>query len=418
MRAILQNVASVIGGEAVVRVANYAAVLFIARFYGATTLGAYAVTLSVITVVVMFADAGLQTAAITQLSREDSNRSQIFSQFIFCKISLLFAAALLLALYVGLFRPGLLFISIGAWLALRAALQSMSQLQLAALKSISKATFIGAIQSAHGASLFLGLWFAFRFTWSLAELLAWLSGAQLLELLLAVVVLILNGVHPRWPRPLQLYAILQAAAPFGIAYGTANLIVRSDTIILSKFVSLPELGSFSAANSLLLLVYVASSLFGSILLPEMVRILHHGDDLRSWSHLWVRRVALLSIPAALLASLAAPKLIVALFGPAYSASGLLASLMLLACPLILVNSIYTTFAIAANRRVALLSTYAAAALVSVSLDFALARAFGSRGVAAAIVIREAAMLLTFWSLTSRVPSPAAKLRFRPSPGGN
>jgi O-antigen/teichoic acid export membrane protein len=289
---------------------------------------------------------------------------------------------------------------------------------MAALKSVSKASVIGAIQAVHGAILLLGLWLAYAFAWPVTGLLAWLAVAQSLELVIAVIVLARAGVYPRWPRPLPFYSILKVAAPFGAVYGLANLIIRSDTIILSRFVSLSELGTFSAANSLLLLVYVVSWLFGSVLLPEMMRLAHLPDDVRKWSNLWARRVALATVPVALVASLLAPRFIVVLFGPAYSASGVPTSLMLLACPLILLNSIYTTFTIATNNRTVLLSTYAATAFAAFVLDFLLARAFGALGVAAAIVVREAAMFTAFCLFTSRVLSSAPNLEFRPSSEGS
>jgi O-antigen/teichoic acid export membrane protein len=198
---------------------------------------------------------------------------------------------------------------------------------------------------------------------------------------------------------------MKMAAPFGIAYGLANLIVRSDTIVLSRFVPLSELGAFSAANTILLIVYVSAWLFGSILLPEMVRLSSQPDSLKAYANQWARWVALVTVPCALLISLVAPKGIVIVYGSSFAASGTLGSVMALASPLILLNSIYTTLAIASNSRSMLLGIYAAGALATLVLDFLLGRAFGSMGIAAAIVIREAGMLAGLWLLTYRlVPS--------------
>ena len=418
MRSTLHSIASVIGGESAVRAANYAAILFIARIYGARTLGAYAVTLATVTVVVMFADTGLQTVAITELTGEDQQREQFFGQLVLCKAILLGVAAIFLVAFAGVTRPTELFLAIGAWLSLRAILQSFSQLQMAVLKSALKANFIGIVQSIHSAVLFLGLALAFTFRWSFFALLAWLAASQLLELSLATTVLVRHGVSPRWPQRFQFLATLKIAAPFGIAYGIANLIIRADTIVLSKFASLAELGSFTAANSVLLLVYVASWLFASVLLPEMVRLSRSGETLKPYVNQWARWIVLIILPGSLLASLLASKAIVLLFGTLFSTSGVLTSIMLLACPLILLNSTYTASTIATNRRAVLLGTYAAAALLTFLLDFLLGRAFGSLGIAVAIVMREAAMLLCFWLFSSRTLWLAGKLEFRPPSEGN
>jgi O-antigen/teichoic acid export membrane protein len=72
--------------------------------------------------------------------------------------------------------------------------------------------------------------------------------------------------------------------------------------------------------------------------------------------------------------------------------------MALACPFILLNSVYTNFAIALKKRAVFTGLYAGTAAVAVGLNFLLGRAFGPEGVAAAIVIREAGMLAGFWLL--------------------
>ena len=186
--------------------------------------------------------------------------------------------------------------------------------------------------------------------WTIFSLLCWLATCQLLELLLGTAVLYRNGIWPSRPVRLNFFATVKMAAPFGIAYGLANLIIRADTIVLSTLVPLAELGAFSAANTILLIVYVCAWLFGSILLPEMVRLSSQTERLKMYANQWMRLVVLVDVPAALLVSLAAPRVIIFLYGPAFASSGTMASIMVIACPLILLNSIYTVRTIATNSR--------------------------------------------------------------------
>ncbi|MGB2667035.1 MAG: oligosaccharide flippase family protein [Candidatus Acidiferrum sp.] len=418
MRAVLQSVVSVIGGEAAVRAANFAAVLVIARAYGRAALGAYAVSLAVVTVVVMFADNGLQTAAITQISSLNAYRNQIIGRLTASKSILLAMATILLAVVAGLTKQEALFLAIGFWVTVRAILQSYSQLQMAVLKSVSKANWIGIIQCLHSAILVAGIWLAMKDGWAISSLLCWLASCQLLELLLGTAVLYRNGIWPSRPVRLNFFATVKMAAPFGIACGLANLIIRADTIVLSTLVPLAELGAFSAANTILLIVYVCAWLFGSILLPEMVRLSSQPESLKMYANQWMRLVVLVAVPAALLVSLAAPRVIMVLYGPPFAGSGTLASIMVVACPLILLNSIYTARTIATNSRAMLLGIFSVGALASLALDFLFGRAYGSLGIAWAIVIREAGMLVAFWLLTSRLSVAATGLELRVSSGGS
>ncbi len=418
MRAVLQSVVSVIGGEAAVRAANFAAVLVIARAYGRAALGAYAVSLAVVTVVVMFADNGLQTAAITQISSLNAYRNQIIGRLTASKSILLAMATILLAVVAGLTKQEALFLAIGFWVTVRAILQSYSQLQMAVLKSVSKANWIGIIQCLHSAILVAGIWLAMKDGWAISSLLCWLASCQLLELLLGTAVLYRNGIWPSRPVRLNFFATVKMAAPFGITCGLANLIIRADTIVLSTLVPLAELGAFSAANTILLIVYVCAWLFGSILLPEMVRLSSQPESLKMYANQWMRLVVLVAVPAALLVSLAAPRVIMVLYGPPFAGSGTLASIMVVACPLILLNSIYTARTIATNSRAMLLGIFSVGALASLALDFLFGRAYGSLGIAWAIVIREAGMLVAFWLLTSRLSVAATGLELRVSSGGS
>jgi O-antigen/teichoic acid export membrane protein len=418
VKTVLQSLASVVGGEAAVRLANFAAVLVIARAYGKVALGAYAVSLAVVTVVIMFSDSGLQTAAITQIAPASSDRNQIVGRFTISKSILLAVAAILLAIVASFSGQSTFFLVIGFWVTLRALLQSFSQLQMSVLKSVSLAKWIGIIQLIHGAFLLLGIVLAFRTAWSFVALLVWMTACQLLEVLLGTLALFRQGIWPSWPHRLDFLSLLRMAAPFGIAYGLANLIVRSDTIVLSTLVPLEELGAFSAVNAILLIVYVCGWLFSSVLLAEVTRISAHPESLKAYANQWARVLLFSTVPCALLVSLIAPKVVVFLYGPAFASSGRFGSVMALACPLILMNSVYTTVTIAAGHRAVLMAIFSTGAAATIALDFLLGRGFGALGVCIAIVIREAAMLLGFLLAASRLALPVASVEIPVSPGGN
>jgi len=395
MRTVLQNLISVIGGEAAVRTANFAAALFIARTFGGFALGAYAASLAVVTVAVMLADNGLQTFVITELTSKPAERESIISQVYLYKMILFAVAIALLGAIASSLKLSTFLWGVGIWVAARTILQSYSQLQMAILKSLSKANAIGVIQVIHSLFLLAGIGVTLLRHWTISSLLAWFCAGQFFEFVFLILTLLRTGVHPRWPARLRFWESMRKSAPFGITSGLANLIVRSDTLVLSTLAPLSVLGIFSAPNSMLLIVYVAAWLMGSILLPEMVRLSPEAGRLKHYVNKCARLLSITSVPIAILAWLTAPRCVLLLFGPAFYRSGPLASVMALACPFILLNSVYTNCAIALNKRAVFTGLYAGTAAVAVGLNFLLGRAFGPEGVAAAIVIREAGMLAGF-----------------------
>jgi O-antigen/teichoic acid export membrane protein len=411
VKRIYGNLISVIGGEAVVRTANLSAVLVIARLYGAFALGAYAACLAVVTVVVMFADNGLQTSAIADLSAAGSEPSKIMGQLYLSKTILIFAALLALGGIAYYMKFGFFVLAIGGWVTLRTVLQSFSQLQIAALKALAKVNGIGVIQLIHALLLFIGVWMTHRLGWGIFALLAWLSMGQVSELFLMGLALRRSGLRAVWPVSGFFWKSMRRSTPFGITSGLANLILRGDTVVLSTIVSLPELGTFSAANTIIAVVYAASWIFGSILLAEMVRLTPSTEGLKAYVRKWTRVIVVTTTPCALVLFWTGPKLITLFYGPGFHRSGVLASVMALACPLILLNSLYTNLAFATGSKCTFLGLFAVTAAAAIGLDLLFGHALGSMGVAVAIVIREMGMQAGFRILMSRALSPARPLGY-------
>jgi O-antigen/teichoic acid export membrane protein len=83
------NLSSVIGGELLLRAANFAVVVVIARLYCASALGVYATALAFATVAVMLADNGLQISAIAEVGQNPNQVSEVVSRLYAAKTLLL-----------------------------------------------------------------------------------------------------------------------------------------------------------------------------------------------------------------------------------------------------------------------------------------------------------------------------------------
>ncbi len=411
MKNIFKPLISVLSGEAGVRVANLCFTLLIARRFGGAALGVYAACIALVTIAVMFAENGLHTTAILELSAASSERGKIAGKLYVCK-TILTVVALLILLSAGMAMRLSAFVwMVAVWVTLRTVLQSYSQLQMAFLKAVGKAHSIGPMQFAHAFLLLTGILLTYRQGWSFRFLLAWFAGGQLFELALTGFAAWRAGIRPSWPGGNFVWPTIVKSTPLGIANGLANTIIRLDTIVLAALVTLPELGTFSAANTLLAVFYVACWLFGSVLLPEMVRLSSTPEVLRAYTRKWALWIVAALTPCVVAAFLAAPKVMVLLYGPGFAKSGAIAATMVLACPLILLNTLYANLAIATNLKTVYLGVFAGTAVLTLALDFFLGRGFGAMGVAAAIVIREAGMFGGFWMLMSRHPWATAEVGY-------
>jgi O-antigen/teichoic acid export membrane protein len=134
----LANLTSVISGELLLRIANFAAAIVIARRGGLVTFGFYAAALAYSTIATMLADNGLQVATVRDIARTPSQADSILSRAYASKLFLSVPMVAALA-GIGYFSH----LSAEAWyiaalVTFRTVLQSFCQLQLAALKGLGR----------------------------------------------------------------------------------------------------------------------------------------------------------------------------------------------------------------------------------------------------------------------------------------
>jgi len=407
-KSIVTNLSSVIGGELLLRVANFGVMIVLARLYEASTVGMYATALAFSTVAVMLADNGLQVSAIAELSKPQRHPSTVVSRFYISKTLLAVPALALLATLAWLAKlPPAAWI-IGALVVVRTAVQSYCQLQLAVLKGLHRMAAIGPVQGLHFAALLVGIGAVCRYHGSVYVLLGWLIAGQSMELLLSGGLLWRAGIRPARFALAECWSLLWRSTPIGFTYSIANLIVRLDVIVLSFLFPAAVVGEFAAANVFLVVAYVVSWLFGSVVLPELAARASQVDELERCVKRWTRLIWLAALPASLALLWVAPPAVTALYGKNFADTGRLASVMLLAAPFILLNSLYLSRAIALGLTTQYAGTYLATAVGALTLDLVVALTVGPMGVAVAIVVREFGMFVAFRILAGRF-SPAGEV---------
>jgi O-antigen/teichoic acid export membrane protein len=186
------------------------------------------------------------------------------------------------------------------------------------------------------------------------------------------------------------------------------LILRADTIVLAAISSRADVGRFAAANIGIVFAYAVAWLLGTVLLADQVGLARIPSEALSYIQNWRKVLLLVILPSSLALCWLAPRIVRILYGGGFESTGLLASIMVLAVPFILLNATYLSRAIALGAKWVYLGSYIGTAVVAVPLDFALGRAYGSTGVAIAIVLREVLMFLAFFVFDPRSPeiSPA------------
>ncbi len=404
------NLTSVIGGEGLLRVANFMAAVAIARTGGAVLFGTYATILAYATIATMLADNGLQTAIVRDIARFPTSLNRIFSRAYASKALLFLPLVAALPLIVW----GLHLSTQACWIAVlltaRTMLQSYCQLQIAALKALDRMKGIGFIQAAHTGCLLAGIWYAYHTAASIEFFIAVLIAGQSIEWALELILLFSYGARPTRVSWSDCAATLRASTPMGISFAIANAILRVDVIILSIIGGSAAAGIFAAAQTPIVMVYVVSWLFGSVLLSDFSRLHANGESSTTFIRHWTRIILLVTVPLTILGMTVGPKVVQALFGRSFENVGPLFVVMISATPFVLLSSLFINRAIAIHATRVYLGTYIVVGVFAVLCDLLLARSMGPLGVAFGMVGREAFMLCLIVLLLRNHPEPDQRLR--------
>jgi O-antigen/teichoic acid export membrane protein len=298
---------------------------------------------------------------------------------------------------------------IGAFITIRTMLQACCQLNTAALKAIDRMRVIGFIQAAHAVLIVTGLSYCYATSAPIEGILLVLIAGQSFEMMLEIGWLVYCGFRAQAVSLAECFRLVLRSTPMGASFTIAGVVLRLDVIILSTVAGAAATGVFAAAQTPIVMVYVVSWLFGSVLLPELTRLAGSPLELRSFVSKWSRMVAYFAFPATLAAVLLGPSLMRMLFGKGFHQTGTLFLIMILAMPFILLSSLYVNQAIALRATTMYFGAYIALAVVAVGLDFLLAWKWGALGVAVAVSLREFGLYLGLRFCALQMPEPRSTL---------
>jgi O-antigen/teichoic acid export membrane protein len=395
LKHVVGKLANVVAGEGVLRLATLAAAVVIARLGGTAVFGMYATALAYVTIAAIIADNGFQITALREVSARPDERNHVCSSLYVSK-TLLFVPMIVVLIVIGhVEHLPPLYWNVAALLTIRTMIQTLCVMQGAMLKAIDHVQVIGLSQGVHAAILLGAIWYFYVTQNSIYAVLLTLVVGQITEFCLEAVFLWRKGIRPVRFHLRECWRLVSGSAPIGITFALANGLLRVDVVVLSFIAGATSAGVFAAAQTVIVVVYVIAWLLGSLLLPDMVRLLTSEQAIKHYVRRWSVLVSVLVVPVSIVAMIAAPYLMRTVFGHAFDASGKLLAIMMAAVPFIVLNSIRLHYSVAERMSRVYLGIYVAALVLTVVLNTALAFAFGAVGVAVAVVVREASVYFAF-----------------------
>jgi O-antigen/teichoic acid export membrane protein len=412
IRRTINNLVNVLCGELLLRAANALVAVLVGRVYGVAVLGTYAAILAVATVAERIADNGLELTGIAEVSRQPGRLSSLATALYIDKTVFSTAAVGLLAIAAANMSFSSSFLLIAALLIARTFAYSFCRLNAGLLKALDKTRPIALIQALHFVLLTIcALAVYFRHA-SFAVLLVCLLTAQIMEFALTFFVLRRLGLRATAVSFALCRKLVRRSTSVGMTYTLSTLMLRGDIVVLSIVVSASVVGTFAAANTGAIMIYVVAWLFSGILLSDLGALSSNRQAFDAHFRKCLIGIILLTLPLAAISAVFARGAILLVFGQSFEAAALPGALMMLALPFIFVNAAFLSRTIARNATRVSLGVYGFTAILSLLLDYFLARWQGANGVACAILLREVVMTILFarlWNLPEAEKSAALEV---------
>lgn len=192
-----------------------------------------------------------------------------------------------------------------------------------------------------------------------------------------------------WPR------LLMPAVPFAIAYFSSMALMKTDTVMLSIMRDDAEVGWYRAARHLVEGVSIFSMIFRNSLFPAMSAM--HMKSRQIVNDLYIRGVKymfLISVPAAVLGTLVADKVIFIFYGEQYMNSVIVFEILLWSLPFYFVTRMQLTLLGAINKQHISVYFTLIILLINIVLNSILIPLYGYIGAAIATLISEIIFSIT------------------------
>jgi len=305
----------------------------IARHLGADGSGIVFLALSIVSIAATVARAGLDVSLTLHLARNtalasDGRQTNAAGAWIGSGLLITAAGSLLLAGLLALSAPAAARLLFHAPVLARPLRLMMAGIPGMALLAVLVGILNGAERPVLGQMLGGPLWpllalgFAF-FARSAAAANAGLAGAMLLAALIGLLLLAAQGrlAHCRFSVAAAL-PLLRAGWSFFVIDGVQVTLISLPTLILGAFRAPAEVGVFSLASRISLVLTVVLIVMAGIGAPKVAIAHARGDAPRVQSvtrHLLA--LALLAAAPAMILLLGVPGLLLSLFGPGFAGGG-------------------------------------------------------------------------------------------------
>ncbi len=357
-------------------------ILYAARILGTEGYGIFSYAMSLAAFFGIFSDIGLSSLLTREVVKQPEKVSSYISTTFFIKLAILFSTLIIALIFAPM---TITVIEVKTLIPLAMFLLIFDNFRSFGF-SITRAQNkmeIEAILSTLTDVLIVGISMTILFlnpsAWWLS--LAYVVGSGLgTGIVFWTIRKNLTGITKSFDKTL-VKPILSSAWPFAIMSVLGAFMINVDTIIIGWFSSAHELGLYSAAQRVPLLLYVVATLFASSIFPIFSRLVHTGETskIKELMEVSLKSIMMVAFPLAIGGMLLAKPITELIFGSAYEQAWPTLSLLMLTIILVFPGVLISNAIFAYDKQKSFIFSTGIGAGVNVILDLILIPIYGIIG---------------------------------------
>lgn len=215
-----------------------------------------------------------------------------------------------------------------------------------------------------------------------------------------------NFGKPKFELNLTSYKeILKTAVPMGLIILMSQIIYYLDTVMLGFMKSDADVGYYSAAYKIILLLITAISAYHDAVFPIISGYYKtSADALKKLNSVSINLMIILAAPLALGGTMLASQVMTLVYGGKYTGGATALQILIWACALILINTAYSRGLFATDRQNECLKIVTLQAAFVIALNFILIPPFGIIGAAVTTVLGELFAFLFYYMALKNITS--------------
>ena len=387
---IIKNTLWLTGGEVTGRLIRAVLVIYAARTLGASDWGTFSYVLSLAALFTLFADAGLGAVLTRELVKYPAQQAQYFSTSFFIKLFFLLIAFLAVIFLTPIFTkidlPQNLII-LAAFLVAFDSLRIFSFSITRALEKMHLEAIVNIITQI--TIVGLGLWALMTISTIESLALAYAVGSGIG--LIAAIFVIRDWIKKITSNfnKLLVKKIIYTAWPFALLGMLTGIILNTDIIMLGWLRDAKDIGFYSVAQKIILVLYTLPALIATSSFPAFTRLA--GKDKEAFSDLIVKSlkaIFMLSLPLTIGGVIVGFDLIDLIFGSTYHASVTTFQILLFSLVINFPITIIGNALFAYNKQNEFIKYSALAAGSNIAFNFLLIPIWGIEGAAISTIFTQ------------------------------